>query len=167
LTQRGSKPLETSVCQFALETVSPLRRQAEIRSMCDGVGRCCQTSAGHLRYPPPQLSNRQREDHATRRVRRRGSDCRCCGFVGIAPSEKCCGLRHGQRRISAMLACAGTVTLPALFVGTAGRSSRPCCRASAPSRGHRRGLGPSAQRHRSKDDQSRSSLAGRAVSSIS
>ena len=93
----------------------------------EGGRRCCQTNSNQSPFPLPHPGVRRRVGRATRRERRRGSACRCCDLGGGAPSENGCGPRHGLRRTSATFACAGTATLPARVVGTAGVNSPRDC----------------------------------------
>jgi hypothetical protein len=120
-------PTKSIVIWKRLETTPTSTHFLSRRSVSHQLGRCCQTNANQSPLPLPQLLLRQREGRAPQQERRRGSACRCCGLGGGAPWESGCGPRHGLKRTSVKYAYAGTATSPALFVGTAGASSRLCC----------------------------------------
>ena len=74
---------------------------------------------------PPQSQAARRQRHSARAAARSA----CSGLCSAdgASSESGCGPRHGLRRTSATVACAGTAASPVRVVGTAGASSQPGC----------------------------------------
>ena len=82
-----------------------------------------QTNVNQSPFALPHPSIRQPEVRAIRVSGGAGKFCGCCGSGDGAPSESGCAPRHGLTRTSATFAYAGTATLPALVVGTAGANS--------------------------------------------